>query len=281
MNIGILIFLLFLQVFNGYAQDIEQWSRFELVFKRKSIKNGYKDIDLSCTFSNKDTSFVVQGFYDGSDTFKIRFMPQQTGPWHYVTSSNVGDLDRKTGNFNCIKASGNNHGLVRVSKVHNFKYADEHPYSPFGTTAYAWTQMADSLEEITLRSLKTSSFNKVRMCVFPKSYDLVREAPIMFPFVLKAINKDDKGKDVYVWDFDNFNPAFFQHLENRIDDLDKLGIQADSMLFHPYDKRCWGFDAMPNEVNIRYLTCLVARLAAYRNVWWSMANEWNYVKAKS
>jgi hypothetical protein len=38
---------------------------------------------------------------------------------------------------------------------------------------------------------------------------------------------------------------------------------------------------MPAEVDDRYLRYLLARLAAYRNVWWSMANEFDLMKAKS
>ncbi len=51
------------------------------------------------------------------------------------------------------------------------------------------------------------------------------------------------------------------------------------ILFHPYDK--WGFDSMPNEVNFRYLRYLIARYSAFRNVWWSLANEYDFVKAKT
>lgn len=60
-----------------------------------------------------------------------------------------------------------------------------------------------------------------------------------------------------------------------------MGIEADLILFHPYDKGRWGFDAMSNEVNVRYIKYITARLASFRNVWWSMANEWDYVKAKT
>jgi hypothetical protein len=38
---------------------------------------------------------------------------------------------------------------------------------------------------------------------------------------------------------------------------------------------------MPREVDRRYVQYLVARLSSFRNVWWSMANEWDYVKSKS
>jgi hypothetical protein len=38
---------------------------------------------------------------------------------------------------------------------------------------------------------------------------------------------------------------------------------------------------MPPEVDDRYLRYVVARLAAFRNVWWSVANEWDLVKGKT
>ena len=46
-------------------------------------------------------------------------------------------------------------------------------------------------------------------------------------------------------------------------------------------KEEWGFDAMSNEVNVRYIKYITARLASFRNVWWSMANEWDYVKSEN
>ena len=60
----------------------------------------------------------------------------------------------------------------------------------------------------------------------------------------------------------------------------KLGIEADMILFHPYDEGHWGFDRMPADADDRYLRYVVARLAAYRNVWWSLANEWDFMKEK-
>jgi hypothetical protein len=78
-----------------------------------------------------------------------------------------------------------------------------------------------------------------------------------------------------VWDFSRFNAAYFEHLERRISELQELGIEADLILFHPYDFGAWGFDQMPQEVNLRYLRYVVARLSAFRNVWWSFANEYD------
>jgi hypothetical protein len=262
-------------------QKVEQWDRFEAIFKYSSKGNSFTEVKLSAVFQGSDTAYNITGFYDGDNTFKIRFMPQETGTWSYTTRSNVSELNNKKGSFECVKATENNHGIVRVNGTYNFKYADGKQYYPFGTTAYAWIHMGNELQEITLNTLKGSGFNKVRMCVFPKSYDLVKEEPELYPYMLKEIKQDPKGNDIKVWDFDRFNPVFFQHLEKRIDDLNKLGIEADLILFHPYDKGRWGFDAMSNDLNIRYIKYLTARLASYRNVWWSIANEWDLVREKT
>ena len=52
-----------------------------------------------------------------------------------------------------------------------------------------------------------------------------------------------------------------------------MGIQADVILFHPYDR--WGYSKMGKEMNERYVRYMIARISAYRNVWWSLANEWD------
>lgn len=259
----------------GAQQPIEQWGRFELTINQQHKGNNFTDVQLQATFTGPDTSYTVNGFYDGDNTFKIRFMPQQTGAWHFTTKSNVAGLNNKKGSFECIKAAGNNHGPVRANNT-SFTYADGKQYYPFGTTAYAWVHMSNPVQELTLQSLQKSGFNKIRMCVFPKNYELVKEEPELYPFAVKSV-KSDGTKE---WDFNQFNPAFYQHLEKRIDDLNQLGIEADLILFHPYDKGRWGFDAMPGDINIRYIQYLTARLSSFKNVWWSLANEWDYVTSK-
>jgi hypothetical protein len=128
------------------------------------------------------------------------------------------------------------------------------------------------LQEQTLKTLASSPFNKIRFCVFPKHYVWNTNEPIMYPFTGEPAATN--------WDFTRFNVKYFQHLEQRVLDLEKLGIEADIILFHPYDEGHWGFDRMPAEADDRYLHYVVARLAAYRNVWWSLANEWDFMRRK-
>ncbi|MFD1770793.1 DUF5060 domain-containing protein [Sphingobacterium suaedae] len=280
--IGFLFAIMSLNLlFAARAQDkIEVWGRYEVTFETKTSNNPF-NVEVEATFTNGDTSMTVQGFYDGDDVYRIRFMPIRTGRWSYVTKSKEKPLHNKRGSFYCTEATGQNRGMVHVANTYQFRYSNGTHYYPFGTTAYAWTHMSDDMENRTLASLKNAGFNKVRMCVFPKSYDLVKEIPPRYPFEIKRQSTNNKGNTNIEWDYSKFNPAFFQHLEKRIAQLDELGIEADLILFHPYDKGRWGFDALPRDVDTRYLKYIMARLSSYKNVWWSLANEWNYLKAKS
>ncbi|MDV7138191.1 DUF5605 domain-containing protein [Maribacter sp. TH_r10] len=262
-------------------EKVEQWNRFEIGLNHRIQGNGFTDVELRAKFYNADTTFLINGFYDGDNTYKIRFMPQEIGRWNYTITSNIKEFDNKKGYIECVRATGENHGIVRVADTYHFKYADGKQYYPFGTTAYAWIHMGEELQEITLETLKKSGFNKVRMCVFPKSYKLVHEEPLRYPFKIKKMTQDEEGNKVFLWDFERFDPEFFQHLEKRIDELSAQGIQADLILFHPYDKGRWGFDSMSEKMDVRYLEYITTRLASFKNVWWSIANEWKFLKSKS
>ncbi len=59
----------------------------------------------------------------------------------------------------------------------------------------------------------------------------------------------------------------------------RRGIEADLILFHPYDS--WGYKTMGAEADDFYLKYAVARLSAYRNIWWSIANEYDLIRTKT
>ena len=252
------------------ASDIERWDRFELQLAGPRDGNPFLDVQVSAEFRQQHRSVVVDGFYDGGGAYKVRFSPDAEGEWSYFTHSNRPELDGQTGTFRCVAPSGGNHGPVSVRNTYDFGYADGKPYFPFGTTCYAWTHQPAALQEQTIETLRQAPFNKMRMCVFPKWYTYNRDEPPVYPFPRSAQGEND---------YTRFVPEFFHNLEARIAQLQSLGIEADLILFHPYDH--WGYALMPPEVDDRYLRYIVARLAAFRNVWWSVANEWDFVKGKT
>ncbi len=251
-------------------QTSEQWGVYEIELTGPANGNPFLDVKIRGVFSIGHRSVEVDGFYDGDGVHRIRFMPDTVGTWTYATQSNVPDLDGHTGSFACVEPTADNHGPVRVSNRIRFAYEDGTPFAPVGTTCYVWNHQGEALELGTLRTLESAPFNKMRMCVFPKHYVFNRNEPEHYPF---------EGEPLTSWDFQRFNPAFFRHLEARIANLRDLGIEADLILFHPYDR--WGFSTMPAEADDRYLRYTVARLAAFRNVWWSFANEYDLMKDKS
>lgn len=249
----------------------EQWGVAEVVLRGPAEGNPFVDVELSMRVSSDDHAFEVLGFYDGEGVYRARFMPDRPGAWIYTTRSNRAELNGRSGRIEVARPSPSNHGPVRVHNTFHFTYADGTRYIPVGTTCYAWTHQTEALERQTLATLKQGPFNKIRMCVFPKYYNYNKNEPLRYPF---------EGTPPADWDFTRFAPEFFRHLEQRICELRDLGIEADLILFHPYDKGHWGFDRMPADVDDRYVRYIVARLSAYRNVWWSLANEWDFMKQK-
>lgn len=231
--------------------------------------NPFVDVELGATFSNGARELSIGGFYDGDGRYLVRILAEEQGEWTFTTTSTARSLDGITGSVTVGAAEPGSHGPVRVDGFH-FAHADGTRHRPLGTTAYAWTHQSTELQEQTLRALEGSPFTKIRMCLFPKSYLYNANEPEAFPF---------PGSLADGFDHERFDPAYFRNLEQRIVELGQLGIEADLILFHAYDR--WGFADLGPAVDERFLRYVVRRLAAFANVWWSMANEYDLLWAKT
>jgi len=252
------------------GRPVERWGIHEFSLDGPRDGNPFTDVSFSAEYSIGHRSATVDGFYDGDGTYRVRFSPDTEGAWTVVTRSNVPALDGQVARFLCMSPSAANHGPVRVAHRYHFAYEDGTPFRQVGTTCYAWIHQGAALEERTLATLRQAPFNKLRMCVFPKHYRYNRNEPPLLPF-------ERRPDGSFNWE--RFEPAFWRHLEGRVGDLLALGIEADVILFHPYDR--WGFATLDAATDERYVRYVVARLAAYRNVWWSLANEFDLMTAKS
>jgi hypothetical protein len=257
------------------AAAVEQWGMFEVTLKGPASGNPFKDVTLGAAFTHEHRTVKVTGFYDGEGTYKVRFMPDMTGVWSYVTTSSSAELNGKTGSLTCTPAqsSAGNHGPVGTAHQFHFEYADKTPYFPFGTTTYAYLFATEENAAKSLAGMKEVRFNKTRVCCLPKP---LGKGPQMLPFVqLSGTTQPKAGTS----DLARFNPEYFRVMEGRIVELQRAGIEADVILFHPYD--AWGYKAMKPEEDDFYLRYAIARLSAYRNVWWAIANEYDLVKTKT
>ena len=145
-------------------------------------------------------------------------------------------------------------------------------------------------------------FNKQRMTVFPKWYQHNHQNPVEVGTAYQIIPGSPAANQT-TWDcvggqcprtsgsfdFTRFNVSYWQNYERLIGEMQKMGVIADIIVFHPYDNDHWGFDCMggrdPATYNTTndnfYLEYLAARLSSFSNVWWAMANEWNFCACKS
>ncbi|MDE1187147.1 MAG: DUF5060 domain-containing protein [Pantoea sp.] len=252
-----------------YTLNVPQWGRAEFIFQANADARHFTDTWVTAIFRHQQEEKTVRGFYDDDGRFLIRFMPEHEGRWTFTTTSNHPALHDQQGEVICIAAGEDGTGPVRSAATWHFSYASGQPYYPFGTTAYVWNYQSEEVQEQTLASLAHSPFNKIRMCIFPKHYTYNFREPERFPF---------PGDITSGFDFTRFDCQFFRQLENQIDALKARGVEADLIIFHPYDR--WGFSEMAGEVDKRYVSYLVARLASFSNVWWSLANEFDLLLKK-
>ncbi|PJJ70643.1 uncharacterized protein DUF4038 [Diaminobutyricimonas aerilata] len=253
-----------------WTESVPVYGRFELRLDGPSHGNPFRDVELRAQIDGPDGSVSVPGFYDGAGVFRLRYMPAGEGTFSFLTSSNARSLDGVAGSFEATAPAPGAHGPVRVAETFHFAHADGTRYRPIGTTSYAWIHQGDELEQQTLASLEAGPFNKMRMCVFPKSYLFNENEPPLYPF---------EGSPDAGFDFQRPSTAFWAHLERRVEQLGALGIEADLILFHAYDR--WGFSTMDPVADDRYVRYAVARLASFANVWWSLANEYDLLFAKT
>src|SRR3954470_15715444 len=254
-SVGAVLLILFITSFA--RAKTEQYDTFELSLPGPTDGNPFVEVSFSARFTSGDRSVDVPGFYDGDGKYRVRFMPPATGAWRYETHSSAPALNGKSGEFECVEPSPQNHGPVGVRNTHHFAYADGTAYKPIGTTSYGWVFQPEEQEDQTLAALRASPFNKLRMCLMTIPYEASKEPPIGFPF-------EKRGEAQ--WGFSRFDVKFFQHIDRRIRDLRDAGVEADVILFNPYNTKL-GFGAMTDDDDDRYVRYALARLGAYRNVW--------------
>jgi hypothetical protein len=249
--------------------EVPRWSAFELRVPG-TVSGSWVDVGIEAVFARGDEFRTVGGFAAGIDDLRVRFAPPETGRWTYVVTRDGETIAR--GAITCIAP-------ITCGPVHAvgtaFAHADGTAYAPFGTTLYAWTHQPAELRAETLRTLASAPFNKVRMCVFPKGMIYNTVPPEVFPFIRGADGR---------WDVHHPVPSYWDALDERLTQLDALGIQADLILFHPYDfgpDGLWGLSTLPMQDALAYLRYAVRRLASHANIWWSLANEFDMLFHRS
>lgn len=271
-----------------YQTQIERWSYIEISINGENKGNPFVDHTVKGTFTCTHETKTVEGFYDGNGIYKVRFMPSFLEEYSFEISGSFSD-QKYHGAFSVNPAKHKNHGPVRVANTFHFAYEDGTPYYPVGTTCYVWELQNDDTQKKTIELLKDGAFNKLRFCIFPKHYDYNLNEPNAYPYIgapcdssfLNSENFNEfTGKvEGNEWNYTYFNVNYFQHLDSVILKLQEIGVEADLIIMHPYDR--WGFSMMTKDQDDLYVKYIVSRYSAFRNVWWSLANEYDLMFTKT
>jgi hypothetical protein len=271
-----------------YPIEVNRWEVYEISLEGPASGNPFIEQRLQGIFTGKNESVVTEGFYDGAGVYKIRFMPSFSGRYSFILKGSFLD-STLSGRFVVNEAAEGNHGPVRTANTYHFSYEDGTAFNPVGTISNGWHVMFDGDIAESLKALKTSGFNKVRFSIFPHHDEYNLFDPQYFPYegtpmsthVLSKENVQEytASKKGNHFDLSRFNTEYFRHLETCITELGKAGIEADLVLFHPYDR--WGFASMSDKENDMYLSYVTNRLASYHNIWWSLADGWDVDQNKN
>lgn len=240
------------------AKDVlvAKWGRFEQTFKSSlSYENPLQQCSLKVTIvSPAGVTNIVDGFWDGGKTWRVRFSPDQLGDWTYHTAcsdkANRG-LNDQSGKFLCTSPLGESrfakHGPIRVARDHHhFEHADGSPFFWMADAAWNAPRLSSSRDWITYTQTRAGqNFSAVQWSVASGTDANNRSA--------------FTGRDAVVID-----PAYFQSLDEKVDMMNRAGLLS---VIAP----SWGIentiDDLPEEqisLLVRYLN---ARWGAYNVAW--------------
>ena len=102
----------------------EKWVAEELEFIAAQKVRNINETELDVIFTNRSTGteMIVPGFWDGDNSWKVRFAPTECGIWDYKTKTTGKDIgiNNMKGTLACNEYKGElaiyKHGFVRTEK---------------------------------------------------------------------------------------------------------------------------------------------------------------------
>ncbi|HLW19705.1 MAG TPA: DUF4038 domain-containing protein [Cyclobacteriaceae bacterium] len=216
-----LLFLIF--SLDGKGQT-EQWNKLELSFvSEKTYENPLYDLNEFYAVFTSPTGRTnkINGFWDGEQTFRIRFSPDELGTWTFHTSSSDKGLDQQTGNFECVPSSNSlliyQKGAIQRSKGdYHLSYSDGTPF--FFTACTAWNGALKSTEEEWEQYLSHRAEN---------NYNVIQFVTTQW----RGGSSDQYGEVAYTGSGKiSVNTEFFKRMDEKVNRINAHGLVAAPVL---------------------------------------------------
>ncbi|MCL1793371.1 MAG: DUF4038 domain-containing protein [Oscillospiraceae bacterium] len=244
--------------------ETQKWVALELTFcgendfdENPGNKLGPLDYEFDVTFSSENgEKLVVPGFWDGGNTWKVRFAPTEIGKWSYATAfSDMGDagLHDVKGAIKCVEYEGEldiyKHGFIKAAQGNrHFAHADETPFFYLGDTH--WSMPSEPFETMFVSIVDDRA---------KKGFTVYQSEPLGAKYNLA----DGFGKSAL---------DGFRDLDRRFEYIAKAGlVHANAQLFFASELG-WNRSAYSDEYIKKLARYWVARYGAYP-VMWTTAQE--------
>ncbi len=126
--------------------NAETWVTTEISFEsEKTYNDPFNDVDVDLLLFGNGRLYKIPGFWDGGNTWKIRFVCPSAGIWYFrtvCTDKENASLNEKTGKVICSEYSGEHdiyrHGFVTANAGKKyFTYDDGTPFFYLGDTHWS------------------------------------------------------------------------------------------------------------------------------------------------
>jgi len=278
---GLIPLLLMISVVHPAKSQTGNYKKWEIVEITLSAERNYDQPYLLVPANNGDglaeitfegvagkaegASYTVNGFWDGSNTWKVRFAPPYRGKWKYSSQSEDPGLGGHEGSFTVSgwkekekKKNPSLRGFIEVAKEgsrkgRHFQYSDGTPFLWIGDTWWNWTK----------KDIHFSSFKRLVDDRVEKGFTV---GQLFVPG-----NGWSQKSSITNEDYTGLDMSHMQKVDSMIRYANSKGM---TVWIHGW----WSRENMDENVggeNIRrWWKYLVNRFAAY-NVIWVLAGEYN------
>ena len=254
--------------YSNSSARVPQWGNFEYGFRSEILYGNplHEVTSFQITFRSPSGMVrEVDGFWDGGHDWRVRFMPDEAGEWQYVTRcsdrNNTG-LHQLEGQFFCEPNPSvlplYQHGsVVHQEGEHHLRHADGTPF--FYVACTAWNGALKSTEEEWTTYLEHRAKHHYRVIQFVatqwRGCDTNSQLQTAYTGHRRIV----------------INPAFFQHLDHKIDQINAHGLVAAPVLLWalPFRRgRALSPGAkLPRDQAVRLARYIVARYGGHHVIW--------------
>ena len=208
---------------------------------------------------------TVRGFWNGEHDWRVRLMPDETGTWHYRTQCSDADnaaLHEQEGQFDCQSNPSPltlyRHGAIGHRAGERFlRYADGTPF--FYTACTAWNGPLKSTEA------EWSTYLAHRA---EHHYTAIQFVATQW----RGCDTNSQLQTAYTGHRRiAINPAFFQHLDRKVDQINAHGLLAAPVLLWalPYGagRSLSPGATLPRDQAVLLAQYIVARYGGHHVLW--------------